>query len=135
LLDEGIVAAFRRVLDGGAAELDAVPAGGAARHGSGEGAALAAELLLLPSESYLGDQMATDDVDAVHHVREGLRRQIADQLREPLLATYRRCRALGAASPYDLAPASIARRSLQGVCLGLLMCLDDDEVRAACAEQ
>ena len=46
--------------------------------------ALTAELLALPGESFLGDQMAVVDVEAVHAVRQFARASLAAALREEL---------------------------------------------------
>ncbi|MCA8954515.1 MAG: aminopeptidase N, partial [Planctomycetes bacterium] len=94
--------------------------------------ALAAELLALPTEAYVGDQLQQIDVEAVHTVRREVRRQLAEGLRDALWAAYRECRT---GVPYRLDPVDVGRRSLQGVCLGYLMALDDAEVHAACRQQ
>ncbi|MEW8043511.1 MAG: aminopeptidase N [gamma proteobacterium symbiont of Phacoides pectinatus] len=96
-------------------------------------AELLAEVLALPTEGYLGDQMETVDVDGIHRAREGARRLLAERLREPLLVRYRAGRAAGA---YALSPAAIGRRSLTNRCLGYLTALEGDaEVEALCVEQ
>jgi len=110
------VAAFRRVL------------GDASRD-----PAFAAEALALPSESYVGEQMAVVDPDAIHAVRVSLRRQLAGALRDELLATYR-----AMANPGRFSPDATAagRRALRNLCLGYLMELEDDgEIVALCAAQ
>jgi len=94
--------------------------------------ALLAELLTLPSESYLGDQMEEVDVDGIHAARELLKTQICIDLREDLLQIYRANIEQGA---YQPDPADIARRSLKNVCLGYLMQQPDAEVRALCMQQ
>ncbi len=45
--------------------------------------ALLAEVLTLPSEAYLGDQMAVVDVDGIHRARTTLGHAIGERLREP----------------------------------------------------
>lgn len=47
-----------------------------------------AELLSLPSEKYIGEQMETIDVDAIHAAREFTRSEIAKQLQSLWLETY-----------------------------------------------
>jgi aminopeptidase N len=94
--------------------------------------ALAAELIALPSEAYLGDQMEIIDVDAVHTVRRFVRREIAVALRGPLLDIYKTCRQTG---PYVFDAANVARRTVQGSCLGYLMSLEDPEIQHLCLEQ
>jgi aminopeptidase N len=95
--------------------------------------AFGAEALALPSESYVGEQMAVVDPDAIHAVRVALRRQLAAALRGELLATYR-----AMANPGRFSPDATAagRRALRNLCLGYLMELEDDgEIVALCAAQ
>ncbi len=94
--------------------------------------AFAAEALNLPSESTLAEQMDVVDPDALHAARNGLRRQLAGALRSELLATYR---AMTVTGPYSPDAASAGKRSLRNLCLGLLMELNDAEVRALCVKQ
>ncbi|MGH8739031.1 MAG: aminopeptidase N, partial [Burkholderiales bacterium] len=72
--------------------------------------AFAAEALALPSESFLAEQMAVVDPDALHAARNTLRRRIAEALRAPLLAAYR---ANATEGPYSLDAASAGRRALR----------------------
>src|SRR6266852_3872176 len=94
--------------------------------------AFAAEMLALPSENYVAEQMQVVDPDAVHAVRDELRRRLADALREELLAAYRAHRG---ASPYSPDAVSAGRRALKNSALGLLMELDDAAMRALCMKQ
>ncbi len=94
--------------------------------------AFAAEMLALPSENYVAEQMQVVDPDAVHAVRDELRRRLADALREELLAVYRAYRG---ASPYSPDAVSAGRRALKNSALGLLMELDDAAMRALCMKQ
>ncbi len=94
--------------------------------------AFAAEALGLPSEAYVGEQMTVVDPDAIHIVRVRLRQALAEALRDPLLTTYRRMAVAGRYSPDA---ASAGRRALRNLCLGYLMELEDDEIRAICVAQ
>ena len=95
--------------------------------------ALRAELLDLPGEAWLGDQLAEVAVEAIHQAREGLIQQLAEALRQPLLALYHSCNVSG---PYHPHPADMARRSLKNRALSWLMRLPDDpEVAALCTAQ
>jgi aminopeptidase N len=94
--------------------------------------AFAAEALALPSESFLAEQMAVVDPDALHAARNGLRRRIAEALRKPLLEAYRANETEG---PYSPDAASAGRRALRNLCLGFLMELADEQARALCLEQ
>src|SRR5690606_6980757 len=67
LLDQRLLEVYRRVLSD--TELDP---------------AVAAEILRLPSEAYLIELAEVADVDAIHHVRETVRRELATALAEPM---------------------------------------------------
>lgn len=94
--------------------------------------ALLAEVLTLPAESYLGDQMEQVDVAGIHAAREGLKSQLAAALRNDFMAVYKANREQDA---YQPDPVSIGRRSLRNLCLSYLMQLDDDEVFQLCIGQ
>jgi aminopeptidase N len=77
----------------------------------------AAEVLNLPPESFLAEQLEVVDPDALHAARNDLRRKIAAGLKEELLAAYKR---LASKARYSPDPASIGRRALRNQCLGFL---------------
>jgi aminopeptidase N len=79
--------------------------------------ALLAEVLSLPSIAYLGDFMATVDVDALHLARETLRIAIGRALNDELHAIYRR---MDDGAPYAPSAEAIGRRSLKNRVLGYL---------------
>ena len=108
------------------AAMDQVLAGAAADP------AFAAELLALPSEAWVGQLMEVWDPEAVHAVRRGLRGRLAETLKDRLWSTWR---AMAVTGPYRPDPASAGRRALRNACLGLLMELEDDTVRAVCLAQ
>jgi aminopeptidase N len=112
---DGFIQAFRRALQD--------PAGDKA---------LLAEILTLPSESYLGDQMEQVDVEGIHRARESLKLDLATALREDFLAVYK---ANQESEEYRIDAASIGRRSLKNLCLGYLMQIDDQQSRQLCADQ
>ncbi|MCP3668206.1 MAG: aminopeptidase N [Gammaproteobacteria bacterium] len=89
--------------------------------------ALLAELLTLPSESYLGDQMETVDVEGIHAAREQLKCQLAMELEELFVSVYNEN---SGESEYRPELADIARRSLKNLTLGYLSVLDSDVSRA-----
>ncbi len=93
--------------------------------------ALLSEVLSLPSESTLGDQMAVVDVEAIHAAREWLKRELASRLRDDLLQIHRENEQAG----FDVSHASMARRSLKNLALGYLMQLDDPELHALAMKQ
>jgi aminopeptidase N len=94
--------------------------------------ALLAEVLTLPSEANLAEQLEVVDVAGIHRVREWLKGQLASLLKQDLLSVYQ---ANQVASAYDIEPDSIARRSLQNLALNYLMQLDEPEIRAICMQQ
>ncbi|HEY5292292.1 MAG TPA: aminopeptidase N, partial [Burkholderiales bacterium] len=89
--------------------------------------AFGAEALALPSEIYIAEQMDEVDPDAIHAVRNGLRRDLAQALRGELLATYR---TQAVAGPYSPDAQAAGKRALKNLCLGYIMELDDAEARA-----
>jgi aminopeptidase N len=115
VLDRGLVSAFETALINESADK-----------------ALISEILRLPSESTLGDQMAVVDVEAIHHVRQWLKHALASRLHPHLLSVYQRN---SSRAPYDITPASIARRRLRNLALDYLMQLNDPQIHALCYEQ
>ncbi|EXI91450.1 MAG: Aminopeptidase N [Candidatus Accumulibacter sp. BA-94] len=79
--------------------------------------AFAAEVLTLPGEATLAEEMAVVDPDALHAARNGLRRFLAEQLHDSFLHCYQ---SLATAGPYEATPAAAGRRALRNVCLGYL---------------
>jgi aminopeptidase N len=77
--------------------------------------AFQAEAVLLPSESFIGDQMSVVDPDAIFRAREGLRRALGERLAERWRAAYD-----GAREPYAYTPEAKGRRRLRNVALGFL---------------
>ena len=86
--------------------------------------AFAAEVLVLPSEAFLADQMAVADVDAIHAVRDVARTAIGRALRMELRATYDR---LTDSGEYRIDGAAIGRRALRNACLGYLAANGNEE--------
>src|SRR5690554_5893777 len=116
LLDQRLLEVWRSVLAD--AELDQ---------------AMVAEILRLPSEAYLIELARVADVDAIHHVREWVRRELANALAEPM---WQRFDALGsAAQPWSADAASMARRSLRNTLLGYLMLTGSSAAMSACVRQ
>jgi aminopeptidase N len=112
---DGFVAAFRQALTDRSADR-----------------MLLAEVLTLPSESYLGDQMETMDVDGIHRARETLQTGIAAALHGELYAVMGENQDEGR---YEPTPEAIGRRALKNLCLGYLMQGDDGRARELCREQ
>jgi aminopeptidase N len=113
------------------AYLDAVR-GALAQDGPDADRALLAEVLTLPSESYLGDQMTVVDVDGIHRARERLAAAFGAQLRDDLLVALERNQEPG---EYDLSPAAMGRRALRNCALGYLMRAPTPEIVHRCRAQ
>ncbi|MDQ2695497.1 MAG: aminopeptidase N [Pseudomonadota bacterium] len=112
---EALAAAFARVLED-----------------PGLDGAMAAQLLTLPNETWLAEQMAVVDVDGIHAAREFVRQSLAQSLRQRWLAVYEALRESG---EYRIDGPTIGRRSLKNRCLDYLMQLDDPELRGRCLAQ
>jgi len=78
--------------------------------------AFLAEAVLLPSENFIGDQLATVDPDVIHAAREALRRRLGQAL-EP---EWRRLHAELAQDAYVYSPEAKGRRRLRNVALGYI---------------
>ena len=81
-----------------------------------------AELLRLPSEASLAEEMAaagdTIDVAGIHIAREFLRNTLGREWEADFRAVYEACEDREA---YDIEPRSIGRRALKNLCLGYLV--------------
>lgn len=92
--------------------------------------ALAAEAVNLPSEAYVGDQMAIVDVDGIHAVRQHFRHALSNLLRPVWWDVYRRM----TDASYAFTPEAKARRRLKNTALQYLMVEEGDAV-PACVSQ
>ncbi|GAB4356403.1 MAG: aminopeptidase N [Methylohalobius crimeensis] len=106
-LDARLIEGFRTILE--------VP---------GEDLSLSAQLMSLPDEDYLAEQMPVIDVDGIHQVREHARRTLAERLKDDFLAAYRDHHRPEEAR--DVSAGAIGRRRLKNVCLEYLACLEED---------
>ncbi|HEY2773354.1 MAG TPA: aminopeptidase N [Candidatus Binatia bacterium] len=79
--------------------------------------AFIARALVLPTESYVADQMAQVDVEGIHLVRCFLRKQLAKACRPELEERFRHCRGDARTS---LEAEAVGRRALAAVCLAYL---------------
>ncbi|WP_375381204.1 aminopeptidase N [uncultured Sphingomonas sp.] len=77
--------------------------------------AFVAEAVLLPSESFVGDQMATVDPDAIFRAREALRRDLGRRL-----DAHWRAVCAPSTEPYAYTPEGKGKRRLRSVALGYL---------------
>lgn len=79
------------------------------------------EMLSLPSEKYIGEQLEVIDVDAIHVAREFALIEIATQLESIFLTTYKQYH--DASAKYQFGMEEIGKRQLKNLCLSYLMLL------------
>jgi aminopeptidase N len=95
--------------------------------------ALLAQLITLPSESYLAEHMEVVDVEGIHSTRRYLQQQLAHRLYDDLLNIYR---TNTANAPYSIDTKAIGRRSLKNRCLEYLVQIDErPEMLELCLQQ
>jgi len=94
--------------------------------------AFIAEVLSLPSETFLAEQMDVVDPDALHASRNELRRALASHFKNQFLEIYRR---EGISTPYSPDAISSGRRALRNLALSYLMELETSDIVALCYEQ
>ena len=94
--------------------------------------AFAAELLTLPGEAYIGEQMEIIDVDAIYGARRYVRETLAKQLKQHFLNIYRENHKTG---EYHHDLISVAERSLKNTCMAYLIALNDPEIIELCWDQ
>ena len=94
--------------------------------------AFAAEVMTLPSEVYVGEQMKEIDPGAIHDVRQALRRFLAERLGAEMRAAYETFATEGTYAPDA---ASAGRRALRNICLAYLMETGHDDSLALCLAQ
>ncbi|WP_294356020.1 aminopeptidase N [uncultured Sphingomonas sp.] len=93
--------------------------------------AFVAEAVLLPSESFVGDQLSTVDPDAIHAAREALRRDLGLELE----ARWRTAYEAGSGRAYAYTPEDKGRRRLRNVALGYIAASGaDDAAKLAYAQ-
>ena len=115
VLDERLVAAFKMVLSS-----------------KGLDKAMVSKVLTLPSEAYLSELAECVDVDAIYHVRQFVKRQLAEKLETLFVSTYQEN---DVESVYSPDAESVARRSLKNLCLSYLMSLETDTYLAFAQNQ
>ncbi|WP_085808999.1 aminopeptidase N [Sphingomonas sp. TZW2008] len=80
-------------------------------------AAFIAEAVLLPSESFVGDQLATVDPDAIHRAREALRRDLGRELADRWRSVYE---VNSHDTAFEYTPVAKAARRIRNVALGYI---------------
>jgi aminopeptidase N len=79
--------------------------------------AFIAEVLNLPPESFLAEQMEVVDPDRLHEARNRLRRELATALKDDFQRTFNQ---LKTTAPYSPDAASSGKRALKNLCLAYL---------------
>lgn len=115
VLDDRLVTAFKMVLSS-----------------QGLDKAMVSKVLTLPSEAYLSELAKCVDVDAIYHVRQFVKRELAEKLEALFVSTYQ---ANDVESCYSPDAESVARRSLKNLCLSYLMSLETDTYLAFAQNQ
>ncbi len=80
------------------------------------------ELMVLPSQTYLAEQLAVSDPAAIHAEREGLKAWLGEELKQPLIELHRRALAI----PYSLEADARGARKLKTQSLVYLAAADAD---------
>ena len=86
--------------------------------------AFVAEAVLLPSESFVGDQMQRVDPEAIHAAREALRTDLGTGLQD----LWRHLYAAHAANRYEYNPAAKGARRLRTIALGYIAAAEASDV-------
>ncbi|RDH84790.1 MAG: aminopeptidase N [endosymbiont of Galathealinum brachiosum] len=92
--------------------------------------ALAARILSLPSEDYMGQNLPVIDVDAIYQVREFCKKTLAFELMDDFVAVYKSCQD----DEYTLTPQAMGQRSLKNICLSYMMCSETETARKTAIE-
>ncbi|MBT5073181.1 MAG: aminopeptidase N [Kordiimonadaceae bacterium] len=90
------------------------------------------EMLALPSEGILGQEMSPIDVDAIHKARKMVVQGLATSLKSDLLRVYKEC---NTNEVYRFSPLAVGRRRLKNMVLGYLMEIADEEILNLCSQQ
>lgn len=80
---------------------------------------LKSEMLLLPSEKYIGEQMEVVDVDAIHAAREYVLAELAKELAPVFLKHYKQYH--NSSASYKFSMEEVGARQLKNRCLSYLM--------------
>jgi aminopeptidase N len=99
---------------------------------SGLDLALKAEMLILPSEKYLGELLDVVDIHKLRQVRETIRLSIATEHEALLLKHYQKSLT---SNEYSITPEAMAQRRFKNTCLAYLLTLKKDVYFDLCRQQ
>ncbi|MDH3976473.1 MAG: aminopeptidase N [Deltaproteobacteria bacterium] len=94
--------------------------------------ALLAEALILPTETYVAEQMNVIDPEAIRTIREFVKKTLARKCNDEFLQVYRSNRLDGA---YAIDSLSVGRRRLKNMALAYLMTLAEAGTLSYCMDQ
>jgi aminopeptidase N len=94
---------------------------------------LLVEMLMLPSEKYLAEQMQVIDPEAIHEAREFLNLEIAKANKDLFLKLYQQNHEAG--KPYEFNMEEAGKRQLKNVCLYYLMRLPETDYQQLAMDQ
>jgi aminopeptidase N len=126
------IAAYRRGEPPAALDPDLLAAARRSLADAERDPAFAAEALSLPSESFLADQLAVVDVEAIHAARESARAALGRALAAEFEAAYQQYADDG---PYCIDATSIGRRAFRNACLAYIAAADPDRGTALAMAQ
>ncbi len=90
------------------------------------------KLMILPSEVYIAQQMQSIDVEAIHTVREWLKKNLALHLEKQLLERYQQ---LSPLTPYEYTVQAMGARSLKNIALYYLLIADKHKYASLALDQ
>lgn len=93
---------------------------------------LLTQMLSLPRAAYIIELMQVADVEAIHHVRKFILKELARRLPDEFLQTYQ---SNNTSEPYVFNGKAVGRRSLKNLCLNYLAHLDNPEVHKLSMQQ
>ena len=93
--------------------------------------AFVGEAVLLPTESFIGDQLPVVDPEAVHAAREALRRDLGEELEPQWRSAY----AASAANRFEYSPAAKGLRRLRTIALGYIAAAGAEDAPAIALRQ
>lgn len=90
-----------------------------------------AEMMVLPSESYLHQLMPQSDIVIIHNVRQFVRTQLSQALQQDFLRHYH----ANDEPTFNAAATSIAKRKIKNLCLSYLLLSETAEMRQLAMQQ
>jgi len=99
---------------------------------SGLDKAFLSQLITLPSEAYVAEQMTIVEINAIHHVREALKHYLGNQLGESLISVYN---SNTGDETFSTDAKSVGQRSLKNLALDYLVSGQVSDALPICLNQ